>query len=539
MLKFNNSHIFTGFLKQFLSSFNLPTCRIYTSENKQYLDLTGKEADRVIESISTTTINAETGTEHINSYINIPYLKDGNLYIYSWENSDKLPEDEEPRYVWKPCKNFNYRAGVAIPGLTKTLYDPGSLYTATTHEYLGDFLRFYRDSTNINLMPLYNCFSNNICNNINTTVLKKDLAYPEILFNAANSQYKIYAIPVKLFEDYTIAIDCAHGVEMFCGLYRNNLDLSKKGIDLIRRTYHKENQAVFNKPFLYSKLNVSYWGRAVEATSKQKEIAHKFNTKTARALSKKSADATVTRWDIINRECDLKLFIKIPTSNTSSITILEGNYLNFNDCLYIPPTRSRVANKKYSWEYYQNTFKGNFKKTDRSNSDHLPPLNERPFRPIGKLQLLALNTGVSYPFSDRLIEYLSGNVITPEDGIADNIERVQKVMEKNGYLFDIPGVWEPSMQKIVYDYIKNDGPISIRSDSDGKYLHNEYRGLHNQLGHNSRSSYFDVLGFVDKDAEKFYASWKVEGIKTEKPEVVPSSTIQNIDIYPDLYKSDK
>ena len=250
-----------------------------------------------------------------------------------------------------------------------------------------------------------------------------------------------------------------------------------------------------------------------------------------------------TRWDIINKEKDLRLFIKVPTSCKSSITILEGDYRGYNDAIYTPVQKKQL---QYSCNHSVLNFNTN-KTADKVD------LNNYAFKPISKLQLLAFNTGESYPFADRLVEYLIGSAITPIDDISDNIKRAQKVMEANKYYFKIDGLWEDKMQNIIYDYMINSGPIKVVTVCDDKYdelygkevdtkdysgpirqvVKDKRQGTHPRLGHTNKSTLYDILGYVDKDAEKWYASWK-----NENNRAVIKDNIQNVDIYDGRYDLD-
>lgn len=550
MFRYNNTHIFTGYLKQLLSSVNIPTCKIYTNEFARYLEQHGKEDPRIIESFDTIS-NDRLATR-------VNYLKNNELYNYFWNYSPDKEDFNHSGSKWRRVSTAFYDSDKVLHGLTKTLCSPGHSYDTITHEYLGEYLRFLRDYYNINLMSLYNCFNNKICNNIYFSFIMnpdaEKIAQKKVTFDSQDSKYRIYAIPVKLFENYTVAIDCSNGVELFCGLYNTNLDTSNKASDLISRTYKKINKALFNQPFLYDKLAVENW-----------TFEHDTSSSKDKALL---LDATkVTRWDVINREQDLRLFIKVPTSCKSSIVILEGDFKHFNDFKYIPqkisesnvketwhfndfmysPTNLASNSKHEIWTYQQNHSIINFgNKRDNIKID----LNTDIFIPVGKIQLLAFNTGESYPFADKLVEYLSGSAITSIDEIPDNIKRVQRVMEQNKHYFTIEGLWENKMQKIIYDYIVNAGPvelvaISTQKDSEdyGKIINpvnytgtfkymllDKRRGYHPRLGHTSKSLLYDTLGYIDKDTEKWYTSWTKADNKA-----TPLNSVQNVDIYDGLY----
>ena len=568
MFTFNNTHIFTGYLKQLLSSFNLPTCKIYTAEFARYYEENFTEDPRIIESFDQIPLPIQTSSSATNGLSarvasRTNYMKNGNICNLFFNQKTNAS-------YWQVNRPIFYDKDVNTPGLTRVLNSPGANYDVKTHEYLGDFLRFLRDYYNVNLMSLYNCFTNKLYSNIYIKSAISSANLLEVTFDSNDPKYKIYALPVKLFADYTIAIECSQGIELFCGIYKTVLDTSDRAKDLFTRTYQKVNATHFSQPFIYDKLNVRYW--PVESTET--------------LLDKQ----TIARCDIAAREQDLKLFIKVPASCRSSIAILEGDYRNFNDCVYIPHKNydNDVLNailKQDTWKYTANHSIINFE--SKAN------LNKANIKLVSKVQLLALNTNESYPFADRLVEYLCGSAISPIDGISDNIARVQKVMNMNKHFFTVNGVWENQIQKIMYDYIMNSGPVSVQAltvalstdddttdtkvnpnvklvQADGdntayytftlnedashskkfmikqcgntfnkKIILDAKRGIHPKVGHYNKSFLYDILGYIDSDAEKYYANYRIEEYKdkdgTTADKISIQDTLKTVDIYNGLF----
>lgn len=519
MFKYNNTHIFTGYLKQLLSTFSLPTCKVYTSEFVKYRARTGQEDPRVLKSFDAIVSNAQQVTGNTTR---INYIRSGEVYSY-FVKKPVLNQGLRSKATWQKVNDLHYTSDKVTLGLTRSLNSPGIEYDAETHSYLGDYLRFLRDYHDINLMSLYNCFTNKICNNlyykhkVSTKNSRFDSSQEETVenpkyfvtyssFDSQDTGYRIYAIPVKLFANYTIAIDSSQGIELFCGLYSTTLDMTNKAKNLINKTYLKLNKTTFGQPFLYDKLSVDYWSDSNDLTSEGLPRTDMY-----------------TRWDITNREKDLCLFIKVPSVSDSSIVVLEGDFRTFNDTKYAPDAGTLTYRRNHSVINFS---------TAKNTGDGID-LNNYSFKPISKLQLLAFNTGESYPFADRLVEYLSGSAITPIDEIPDNIKRVQRVMRQNKNYFKIEGLWENKMQNILYDYMINAGPIEVKNDTlKNRHSGNNPKnyGTHPKLGYTMRSTQYDILGYVDKDTEKLYASWKKVN---NQPKV--STNLQNIDIYDGLY----
>lgn len=107
----------------------------------------------------------------------------------------------------------NYVFGNKITNVTKNLRLDSLYYDTYTHTYLGKYLRFYRDYTGVDLMPLYNCFSEISVEDL----LIEDISKNVILQSDANSV--VYMIDVVPEQKYTIYLDCKGVVEMAAGYY--------------------------------------------------------------------------------------------------------------------------------------------------------------------------------------------------------------------------------------------------------------------------------------------------------------------------------
>ena len=97
------------------------------------------------------------------------------------------------------------------------------------------------------------------------------------------------------------------------------------------------------------------------------------------------------------------------------------------------------------------------------------------------LSLLQANTKVSYPFADRLIEYLYENVIKDDDYFENNISRVQQILFNQDYekgklmKIEYLGIWDEYLKNSILDNISNSGLNNLKPD---------------------------LLGYVDKDVEE-------------------------------------
>lgn len=282
-------------------------------------------------------------------------------------------------------------------------------YDYVTHQHLGDYLRHYRGVTGIDLMPFYNCFSNRFIDNIK-------FGNGEIYYHKFDG-YKTAKIPIKFNRTYTIALDCASQVHLGAAFFDDDNILFTKPFD--KSSEYSINQVLWKKPkALLTKPTCSY------ASPFTFKIENK-DTSTEVALQ--------------TYQKNLYLLIQVPESNTSSITVLEGDYLHTKNKQIMNIARYSSIN-----EIEQNK------------------------RMLSQLSLLQFNDRVSHPFARRLMEYLLQNVIDCEDEIPKNVYRLHQDLLNFYPLEDAKwDIWMDDTRWAIWKYQNNDAKTLRKIDLNG------------------------------------------------------------------------
>ena len=376
------------------------------------------------------------------------YITDCNIVKANHTTDDEAFQFDPDNFSSQLTVISPYKFDSSYPGLTSTYNSINDGYDSKTHYYLGNYLRCIRDLHDINLMPFYNCYNGEYVTDIfistSTTTTKavddsgNETEVTTINHNIIQSDpnvrgKKVISIPVKFGETYSIFIDCSTQVEIMCGFYGNKGYISPTQTPAVEikteNKYASLRYTSFRDGFTYT-------------TPKPEKSTYPY-----------------TRF--------FRMFIQLPLNTESSIVVLEGDYTTKNTA------------------YGTYTYNEEEKQLAIDISD-FPTKVKQNQTLLSDLSLNQIAGTVSYAFSDRLIEYLTYNVITSEETITQNISRVQQYAsslinaklnhtEPFSMLSSTPDVWDTKLQTYLFNLAK-----------ESKYIQNK----------------LDLTGYVDKDVEQ-------------------------------------
>lgn len=382
----------------------------------------------------------DTASSRIVSYIlnNIPipvpptardldYVMSGFVYIYK----NDIISVTKTGYLHMfddqaKCAQYDvidsYEFGESNPKITQRLIPVNNYYDSSTHKWLGEYLRKYRDIVGIDLMPFYNCF----CNEYTSDYVVTEDSGVQL---STSDNYKVAEIPIKFNQTYTIAVDSPTGISFGACFMNEGVLLSVAGDDL--------SDSLF---------------KSMSGSCKYYSLSNFLSPLTFK-LDLSSVSSSSARAKLFRNEKYLKLLVQVPKECLSSIVVLEGDYTDLGHQKVI-------------------------------NVEKLDALSEKEVDSVflSNLSLLKLNDCVNYAFSDRIIEYFLNNVISFENTIKNNVLRVQDAVGYQAVYGDssyTKDVWNRKLRKLVYEYCFNyDNSVEDINgyvDRDSEYILLQYR----------------------------------------------------------------
>lgn len=323
-------------------------------------------------------------------------------------------------------RKITYNYGKKYLNLTSNLEINNLIYDRETHRYLGKYLRFLRDQKHVDLMSMYNCFDGETFSKNITITIGND---KEIVFKN-DDNYIIYQIPITL---NALNLKMFDGREIQLGVYIDAND-----------TYVDGSTKKSCRDFV---LEETY--KTMRTTSIFKYDAL---VTLLQSLKNPTSINTILKDFILNNVDKMYLLVKVLKSDLKSIVILEDS-------------------KKYEYVDSKSVWRRQEPSTIARGYYKLP---------IFPQLFSNENLDNNYLLADRLVEYLTENVICPLSNMHD-INRFHAVVDENPTKLPIK-----SIDRIYGYWTKSDTDnVIYLMQTNQDYIYNIY----------------DMLGYVDKDIE--------------------------------------
>lgn len=297
-----------------------------------------------------------------------------------------------------------------------------SHYDSDTHIQLGKYLRYLQSTSGPDLMNYYNCYSGITFGDVELKTAHEFQFEHVTVQRVSQQRYKVIAVPILFGKTYSIFLDCPSEVLVRACLY------DKTGL-IDSSVSFAETSNDIKTPIVTDALDTALKNSGRIYTHMRFKTPETFRIE-------------IDELSSMLLQKYLYLLIQVPLSNNSSIVVLE----NFDDSTGIACDENHV--RKY----------------------------------ITKPYLTKMNTYCSYAFSDRLVEYLLGNIISSQDSNRKNIEKVQDALSQTNPSYKIKliknpkqkGYWDSSISSLLFNIAETE----------------------------LRDNCYDQDGFVNKDMEQ-------------------------------------
>lgn len=213
-------------------------------------------------------------------------------------------------------------------------------YDYKTHEYLGKYLRNLRDMYGLNLMPFYNCFSNQ-------PLEAHHIEDTRIIQTTTDYSTKIYKVPIRFNTTYTICMENI-GVTTFAPAFIKNNKLIKlnntrfgNGVDITNRynslhlgqTIYSEPNLKFKKPITIRFNNIPETKKINYYTNADKDTYQTISFTGNNSIS--SLDNYFDRVTITEENIDFYKDKNIYKYEDNVISIMNVSNIKYNKIYFI------------------------------------------------------------------------------------------------------------------------------------------------------------------------------------------------------------